>query len=162
MDPIFEHIEANSIAYIAIGACLIPIFYLTRKYTAPLFFYILETVLYAGLFHLAFGGAVRFLAWFRDASKFRYWETSVEDLKFTTPLANFWMRDQYVPVALFYVECVALAIIVFIVVYFRPMNLGRNKYKGNEERHGRKRPQYGSRFEGSTAVAGGRAASRHR
>lgn len=152
MDAAITHVQENPVAYGVILACLFPLLYITRRWTGPIFFHGVEIVLYSAIFHLTFAGAVRFLAWFREASEFRYWETDVNATRMTTPIANFWMKDQYSPEILFYIECVAFAIIVFIVVYFRPMNLGaKNRYKSKIDGD-RKRPAYGNRRKQSSFV----------
>ena len=145
MDVFIAHLRENPVGYGVVLAFLVPLLYIGRKYTAPVIFHGFEVVLYSALFHLAFCGAVRFLAWFKGASEFRQVDTAgaVQIKDFTTPLTNFWMRDQYVPVGLFYFECLAIFVILCIVVYYRPMSLGKNYYKGkdNRSRVG-KRPKY--------------------
>lgn len=133
MEIVIAHVQDNAFMY-ALGALVaIPIIYATRQYSVPILFHTFETIIYMTIFHVVFAGMVRAASWFRNETTMdrAFEETARNDVVWTTPVTRFWDRALYEPANLFYAECVVACVIVFIVVYFRPMKTPtKNKYKG--------------------------------
>lgn len=150
MEAVIQHVQQHMAGYIALSVCIVPLLYVFREITKPVFFYTFEIILYAAGFHLVFGGLVRFFGWFRDASSFEHVNTGgvVSQVALSTPMKEFWVKELYSPITLYYVECAALAIIIFIVVYFRPLGWGqKNKYVGADGKPApKKKPQFKQQY----------------
>lgn len=136
MDQVVQNIQENTVAYVVIAVCLLPVLYLTRRWTGPVLMGIGEIIVYSAVFHLIVAGLVRFFAWFREASSFQNVDTSgaVTQATLTTPLTQFWDRALYKPSFLFWVEVAGFVAILYVVIWIRPTQFAsKNKYKGKEE-----------------------------
>ena len=137
MEAVVQHVTNNVVGYAALAAFLVPFLIIFRRHVWPLVFHTCEVIVYSVVFHVVFGGIVRFLAWFRDASSFEHYDTTgvVNQLSFTTPMTNFWIKELYVPQGLYFFELAAFAAIVFIVIWFRPLGT-QNYYRGKGDQPG--------------------------
>lgn len=144
MEAVIQHFQENLTAYIAFTVCMLPVLYISRKYSGPVIFHVAEMALYAVVFHMSFAGLVSFFSWFRDSSSFKNYDTSgalITDT-FAVPVKEFWLKELYAPTGLYYFELAVLAVIAFVVVYYRPLGFGqKNHYKGADGGQGSKASQ---------------------
>jgi hypothetical protein len=129
MQPLLEHLRHYAAAYIIVAVCLLPILYLTRRWSVPAILYTIEIAIYMGLMHLAVWMLVGFTAWFKDQSSMkRAFDTkSFVKPDWGTPLLQFWDRAAYKPAWLVYVELVFVVLILYAVWRYRPMRIQRQR-----------------------------------
>ncbi len=130
MEVLVAHFRDYALYYGISLVVLVPLLYATRKYSLPIIFYTLETVIYLGLMHIAVWLLVTVTRWFAENSSMRALREDGRPLdapEWGTPLLEFWRREAYDPQWLVYVEIVAILLIILLVWKFRPLRI---KYKG--------------------------------
>ncbi len=138
MDLVLEHLNEHQTYYV-VGAivfvALLPVVYLTRRWSVPLIQYTLETIIYIVLMHFALGVITRVAAWFKDQSSMKraFGTQNVEAPDWQNPWLTFWDRTAYHPDWLFWFEIVAAVLIVPLVWRFRPMRVRRRPQKKPSE-----------------------------
>lgn len=130
MDVFLEHVEAHQNYYVAGGIlllALLPLVYVTRRYSVPMILYAIETVIYIGLMHFGVGLIARVAAWFKDQSSMKraFGTQQAETPDWSNPWLAFWDRSQYNPDWLFWAEVALAALIVFLVWRLRPVRVRR-------------------------------------
>jgi len=164
MEQLLAHVTEYAIAYILIILCLLPVLYVTRRYSVPLIQYSLEIVLYLGLMHLTLWLLVWGTREFRKASSMRALESpgAGGEPEWGTPLLEFWNRAAYDPEWLFWVEVVFAVLIIYLVARYRPLKIQRGRaWKFNEKKaKGKAGVAYGGRQVGTKPGAMGRGARR--
>ncbi|MFP4501642.1 MAG: hypothetical protein ACLFTT_11630 [Candidatus Hydrogenedentota bacterium] len=134
MDMVLEHVSEHQTYYIVaaiVFVAVLPLIYLTRRWSVPLIQYTIETIVYVISMHFAVGLVVRVAAWFKDQSSMkRAFGTRQEEVpEWTNPWLVFWDREAYNPDWLFWFELVAVVLIVFLVWRYRPMRVRRRPQK---------------------------------
>jgi hypothetical protein len=81
-------------------------------------------------------GVVRLIRWFKIESSFGALHEAKMDPGWYTPLVEFWHREMYKPVGLFYFEVVAAALILYAVWRLRPFKVQQVKPRGKPARSG--------------------------
>lgn len=136
MDVAIQHIQAHLAIYVTGAAVLLPLLYAFRYWTFPVIFHAIELTLYLSLFHVVTGGLVRFFQYFKSQTQMENaLGPGAQEAAWTTPInLNFWQKDLYEPIGLFYFEIGAAVFLLFLVYKFRPVKYNRkNRYKGKEE-----------------------------
>lgn len=135
MEAVLAHFTEYWIAYAAGVVCLLPIIFVTRAYSVPILLYTVEMVLYICIMHVVMWTLVIIGKWFKEQSSMRALGDPERAPEWQTPLLEFWVREEYNPPAIFWVE-VAFAVIIVVGVYrFRPPKVKRKpKRKAAEER----------------------------
>ena len=145
MDAIIAHFKEYYIAYVVGLAALLPIIYVTRRYSVPAILYTVEVAIYLGLMHCIVGAIVRLAAWFKEQSAMEqaYDRAPQAAPTWTTPFLRFWDYQAYVPQWVLYFEGVCALLIVYAVWRYRPLRIHRGrKQRGfaNEPVKSRSRP----------------------
>lgn len=144
MTAIIDHVGEYWPAYLIVIGCLVPLIIIFRKYAVPVLKYVFELLIYAGLLHGLLHLVVRLAAWFKVQSSFERAFGQQVSVDWEIPLNNFWRPEMYEPRWLLYLELAIYAVIVYLVIKFRPMK--RQKVKP-------RKPKY--------PPAGSKARSRH-
>ncbi len=130
MDVVIEHLKEYYILYAIVVVCLLPLLYLTRRYSLPAIFYTVEITIYLCLMHLVVWLVVNLARWFRENSSMKALAEDGRPMDaptWQTPLLEFWKRDAYDPSWVVWLEVVAVALIVFAVWRYRPMRVKRTR-----------------------------------
>ena len=128
MDQVLEHLRANMTGYIILGVCLVPLLFLTRKYSIPLLMYAVEITIYFVIMHVVVWLFVGVTRWFKESSSMRALrEDGVPEgaPDWSTPLVEFWDKAQYNPEWVAWVEIVLAIIVVALVIKLRPLKIQR-------------------------------------
>jgi len=129
MDLVLTHLKEFYLYY-AFGAVIVlPLLYVTRKYSLPIIFYTLETCIYLGLMHCAFFIGVAVTRWFAENSSMKALQEDgkpIDAPDWAIPLVQFWNKEAYNPLWVLYVEIAAVCIIILLVWRYRPLRI---KYK---------------------------------
>lgn len=152
--PITAHVQEHAVLYIVLLVFVVPLLYFTRKYSLPVIFYTLETMIYLCLMHIAMWLLVSLVRWFAENSSMKALQEDgkpIDAPTWATPFLHFWDKAAYNPAWLMYLE-IALALIIMVLVWrYRPLRI---KYKGkkrqfnNEGGSGAKKPPYGHSHSG--------------
>lgn len=139
-DLIYSHVEENIVAYSIGVVILVPVLYLTRKWSLPFLFYAIESLIYITIMHIVMHGFVKLVVWFYVNTQMRALRpdgTPAYVPDWQTPLVDFWNRGDYIPEWLFYLELSFSLIIILLVWRYRPPKLGpvkrRKRKKVSEE-----------------------------
>ncbi|HEX72429.1 MAG TPA: hypothetical protein ENN65_03840 [Candidatus Hydrogenedentes bacterium] len=130
MDAVTAHLSEHYLYYIIGAAALLPVLYLTKRWSAPLVFYTLEIAVYLGLMHLVMWGLVGLTRWFAENSSMKALREDgkpIDAPDWGTPLLEFWQQEAYQPGWVYYVEIVAALLIIVLVWRYRPMRVQRRK-----------------------------------
>jgi len=136
MEELIAHFQENAMGYGIGGVCLVPIIFVTRKYSVPLILYIVEFAIYASVLHVTAGLLVRVTAWFKESSSMR---ALAEDGRpqdapdWTTPLIEFWKTEEYKPEWVWKIEVALLAVILVLMWRYRPMKIQRKPQRQTQE-----------------------------
>lgn len=146
MDAVTAHFSEYYLFYIIGAAAVLPVLYLTKKWSVPVIFYILEILVYFGLMHLLVWGVVGITRWFAENSSMNALREDgkpIDAPDWGTPLIEFWQRESYRPGWVFYFEIAAAIIIVILVWRYRPMRVQRRKDRRRSGASGRKKTSAG-------------------
>lgn len=121
MEPLLVHVQENWKGYAAIGAVLLPVLYLTRRYTLPAIQWCVELAVYSAIFHVVLHYLVAVAAWFQYESQMKMLVQEKVHTGWETPLTHFWDRELYHPGWVFYFEVVVVIGIVAAMIRYRPM-----------------------------------------
>jgi len=124
---ILDHFKENLTVYAIIGVFMVPIIIFTRKWSLPLIFYTIETLIYITAMHIIVHLFVILVVWFKVNTSMKMLRENgipadVPDWK--TPLYDFWNSTAYSPHWIVYVEVAFVVIIALLVIRFRPPALG--------------------------------------
>lgn len=159
MAAVLAHLEEYWMAYALLAVCLIPILYVTRRYSVPFIQYTVEIVLYIAIMHVAAWCIVAVTRWFKEQSSMKALQEDgrpVDAPEWTTPFFEFWNRELYTPPWLVWVEVVAAVLIVIAVFRFRPMRIQHKRGWSFKDKTEKKKtslskppgPSYGARMSG--------------
>ncbi len=136
MEELMVHLQENVLGYGIGGVCLVPIIFITRKYSVPFILYIVEFSIYAVAIHLATGVLVRVTAWFKESSSMKALAEDGRPLDapdWTTPLIEFWKREEYNPAWVWKVEIALLVVVLMLMWRYRPMKIQRKAKRQTQE-----------------------------
>ena len=126
-----KHLAAYQLYYGAGVIVVAPIIYFTRKWSIPLFLYLLEIVIYLCLMHGLIHVMTFLMAAFKNATSMKYAlrpdGQPLDAVDWTTPLINFWDLEKYNPNSIVYVEGVLACIAIVLVFKFRPLKTQKPK-----------------------------------
>ncbi len=125
-----DHIEANLKFYLLGVLFAIPFIYFTRKWTVPLILYTIEICIYFAFMHIFIHALVGITAWFKTNSSIRALQKDglpPDAVFWTTPMVKFWDKAAYDPLWVIYVEYAFMAVIIVLVLKFRPMHTQKPK-----------------------------------
>ncbi len=134
---IVEHFRDNWNIYAIIAIFMIPIIIITRKWSLPLIFYTIETLIYITIMHIVTHLFVILVVWFKVNTSMKMLREDgkpVDAPDWKTPLYDFWNYTAYSPNWIFYVEIVFAVIIILLVLRFRPPKLGPVRSKRAKKR----------------------------
>lgn len=130
---VVEHVGAHQTVYTVVGVlfvALLPLIYLTRRWTGPIILYTVETICYLYGMHVGVGVVTRAAAWFKESSSMdRAFSREKEAVEWTTPWLRFWEQEAYFPPNIFWIEVVFAVLIIFAVWRYRPLRV-RRKARG--------------------------------
>jgi hypothetical protein len=136
MEQVWTHLQENAVGYGIGGVCLIPVIFVTRKYSVPFILYILEFTIYACALHVATWCLVTVTRWFKEQSSMRALREDgrPEDAPdWGTPLLEFWNREEYRPEWIWKVEVALLVVILILMWRYRPMKIQRKAKRATQE-----------------------------
>jgi hypothetical protein len=130
MEVVLDHLREHYAIYVVIGIALLPLIYITRRYSVPIILYAIEYLIYVALMHFFLGGLVRVAAWFKNQSSMDR-ATGRESIPvvWETPWLEVWQRDAYLPGWLFWLEIVFAAAILLLMWRIRPVAMKRRSDK---------------------------------
>ena len=123
MESIIAHVQEHAATYALIAACVLPVIYLTRRYSMPVIMWAIELVLYFVAMHIVVHFFVRLVRWFRLSTIPHYEE--IVDPGWQTPLVEFWDRALYIPEWIFYAEGIAVLLMIWAMIRYRPIKTQR-------------------------------------
>ncbi len=145
MEIVLEHLREYYVLYIITLICLLPVIYVTRKYSVPAVLYTVELSIYLGLMHSAMCGLVAITRWFRESTSMDVLDASgrpIDRPDWSTPWLEFWNLEAYNPSWVVWIEVVLAFIILLLMIRYRPMAIQRAKKKRNFKNEGGA-PAYG-------------------
>jgi len=132
LQPLIDHVMSHTVAYgIGTAVTLLVIFF-TRPYSTALIFYAVENAIYIFVMHTLMHVIIRLLAWFSNQTSMKnvFEDNARGDVFWTTPWLRFWDREVYDPAWIVWLELAFVIIIIGLVHYFRPIQIGKsNKLK---------------------------------
>ncbi|MCA1902631.1 MAG: hypothetical protein LDL53_10510 [Candidatus Hydrogenedens sp.] len=131
-DIIYTHLLEHWQTYAIIAVFMVPIIFLTRKWSLPLIFYGIESCIYFVIMHIIVHYFVALVVWFKvntDMKMLREEGKPPEVPDWGTPLIDFWNKNSYIPPWIAYVEIVFVILILLLVFKYRPPKLGPVKSK---------------------------------
>ena len=132
MEIVIDHFQSYWMYYAIGAAVLLPPLIYFRRWSSPLIQYAIEYVIYLGLTHVGLGTIVRVAGWFMDQSTMKRARGLVGENYnpgWETPWLEFWNRELYNPVWLFYAEIVVAVLVFVLMVRLRGIGLQRKKRK---------------------------------
>ena len=138
-DALVLHLQHNGIAYFVGAMVVIPLIVVFRKYSLPFLFHVGEYLVYCALAHVMISGLTRAFSWFRGETSFKNYagELEADFVPFTTPLnLNFWQRELYSPEWLFWFECGVAALLLYVVIFLRPVKFRNKTYESRKPKPG--------------------------
>lgn len=135
MNPVVEHLQQNMVFYIIGGIAGIVGIYVTQRHSLPIIFHCVEMAFYCVLLHSCLHIAVAFASWFQAEAfvdinmPVRELEALIEERGpgLVTPLVKVWVRGDYNPDWLFFLEMGAFCLIIMGVTLFRPIDFGKKR-----------------------------------
>lgn len=134
-EAITLHLQENGVAYFVGSVVLIPLLVVFRKYTLPVLYHTAEYAIYCAIAHVLIGGLTRVFSWFRAETSFKNYsgDLSPDFVAFTTPLnSGFWQRELYSPQWLFYFEIAVALLLLYVVIFVRPIKFKQKPYKSKK------------------------------
>ena len=125
-----EHVQIYFKFYLLGIAVAVPLIYFTRKWTVPLLLYTVEICIYFCIMHVLVHAFVGITAWFKTNSSIRALRKDgmpIDAVFWSTPFVKFWDTTLYDPQWLLYVEYVFMAVIILLVLKYRPMHTQKPK-----------------------------------
>lgn len=157
MNPLAEHVQQNLTFYVIGIVVGIACIYATQRHSLPIIFHVVEMGFYCLFAHSCiFIGAV-FASWFQ-AEAF-VGSRSIEEVEamgegtaplFATPLVKVWVRADYTPDWLYFLEIGVFCLIILGVALFRPIEFGKKREAPAKPGE---RPQAAGRFQRPTGHA---------
>lgn len=135
MDQVVAYVQENWQIFGLVVVALIPIVYVTRRYSVPVMLWSVEIIIYAAMFHIVTHGLVGLIRWFKVNSEMEMPQFRT-DPGWKTPLLQFWQTDVYSPHWIFYVEIVAFLFFTGLVLRMRPIRPQKAKPKPPPKRPG--------------------------
>ena len=83
--------------------------------------FLLEFVIYSSIVHVVLHVIIRVAAWFQYESQMKFLEKDKVHSGWITPLVAVWNREAYNPKWVFYLELAMAAIVLFLMIRYRPM-----------------------------------------
>jgi len=130
MEILTEHFQSYWMYYAIGAACLLPPIIYFRRWSLPLIQYAVEYVIYLGLFHVGLAVIVLVAGWFKDQSTMKRARGLVGanyNPGWETPWLEFWNRELYNPMWLFYFEIVVAVVVLVLMVRIRGIGVQRKK-----------------------------------
>ncbi|MCC6796951.1 MAG: hypothetical protein IT366_17665 [Candidatus Hydrogenedentes bacterium] len=121
MELALAHIQEHAAQYGVVAAIVVPLLYLTRRWTWGPIQWALELVIYFGIFHIVLHYVVALTDWFQFESQMKMLVDEKVRLGYETPLNTPWVQEMYNPGWLFYFEIVAVVLIIAAMLRYRPM-----------------------------------------
>ncbi len=140
MDLLVEHFQANIWIYLAGAVVVLPLVYLTRKWSVPAILYTIEIAIYMLIMHTSVFLLVKVTRWFKQESSMRALRpdgTPEGAPTWGTPYFEFWRRDLYDPPWIVYAELAFIVVIVYLVWRYRPLKVQRRGRRKTTYNHGK-------------------------
>ncbi len=113
MELVLEHLKEHAVLYGLGAACILPLIFVTKRWSVPFILYTVEIAVYFTMMHVLIWTLVRLAVWFKDKSSMR--ALREDGVTEGTPDWLMWF------------ELVLAAIIVGLVMRYRPMKTQRKK-----------------------------------
>jgi hypothetical protein len=121
MEAVIGYFQENWKICVIIALCGIPFVFLTRKFTVPLLQWLVELLIYFGIFHTIVHYVVIVAVWFNFNSQMKMLEKEKVRLEWTTPLFVPWRYELYNPQWLLYLEVAMFVVLIGAMLRYRPM-----------------------------------------
>jgi len=132
MEAITEHLKEYYRWYLLGAVCVLPAIIIFRRHVIPAIFYAVELAIYMALLHGATHLVVLLAGWFKDQSTMKRAQGLLgQDFNpgWTTPLLEFWKRNEYQPQWLFYFEIVLVLLLISLMWRYRRPRMRRPRKK---------------------------------
>ncbi|NUM55655.1 MAG: hypothetical protein HUU46_18590 [Candidatus Hydrogenedentes bacterium] len=121
LELILAHIQEHAAQYGVVAAIVAPLLYFTRRWTWGPIQWVLELIVYFGIFHTILHYVVALTDWFQFESQMKMLVQEKVRMGYMTPLAAPWEMEAYNPQWLFYLECASVVLIIAAMFRYRPM-----------------------------------------
>ena len=136
MEPILNHLRENWAGYALCAAIILPLVYVTRKWTLPIIQWFVELCIYGAIFHVILHFVIAVAEWFQFESQMKMLKDERTREGWQTPLLEFWKLDLYSPGWVFWLEVVFMVGILYLMYRLRPMKTQRILAKREQLRKG--------------------------
>ncbi|MCC6695617.1 MAG: hypothetical protein IT365_08300 [Candidatus Hydrogenedentes bacterium] len=136
MEPILQHLQANWAAYALCAAIILPLVYVTRKWSLPILQWFVELCIYGAIFHVILHYIVAVAEWFQFESQMKMLKDERVREGWQTPLVEFWKQELYKPGWILWLEVVFMVVILYLMYRLRPMKTQRLLAKREQLRKG--------------------------
>ena len=126
MVEILAHFRENARAYIILTICILPLIFVTRKYSLPFILYILEYSIYMIAVHTFIYALLNTARWFKENSSMRALREDgvpIDAPNWKMPYFEFWNTEFYTPQWVWKAEVVVALLLVGIMWRYRPMKV---------------------------------------
>ena len=160
MVEILAHLRENAQAYTVLTICILPLLFVTRKYSVPFIMYIVEYILYMTVVHTVIYSVLVAARWFKENSSMRALRADgvpVDAPNWTMPYLQFWDVERYIPQWIWKVEIVIAILVIAAMWRYRPMKIQSKRVRRFED-SGKKRvdfSKYNPRNKRSANTTGG-------
>jgi len=132
MELVLDHLKEHYGTYVVAALCVLPLLYVTKKWSVPIILYIIEISVYCAVMHTTMFLIVAVTRWFKENSSMRALREDGKPLdtpEWGTPWLEFWNTAAYDPRWVIYIE-VALVVIILVLVWrYRPLKIQHRKTK---------------------------------
>lgn len=121
MDVVISHVHQYLAQYAVGSALLVVALYATRRWTWGPVQWLIELVIYFGIFHVVLHYVVVLADWFHYESQMKMLVDQKVRMGYSTPLDEPWVLELYNPRWLAYFEVAAVVLIIAAMIRYRPM-----------------------------------------
>src|SRR5689334_5010907 len=97
LDQAIAHLQEHAAQYGVVAAIIVPLLYFTRRWTWGPIQWMLELVIYFGIFHTVFHYVVSLIDWFQFESQMKMLVDQKVRMGYMTPLEAPWRMEAYNP-----------------------------------------------------------------
>lgn len=158
LDLIITHFRENAQAYIVLTICILPLIFVTRKYSLPFILYVIEYSLYLLIMHTILYAVLNVARWFKENSSMKALRpdgTPADAPDWTMPYFQFWDTAAYKPAWVWKLEIVVALLILVGMWRYRPMKIQSKRMRRYED-SGKKRVDYSKYNPRNKRAAGGK------
>lgn len=144
VEEIITHLRENAQAYIVLTVCILPLIFVTRKYSVPLILYVVEYCLYLLVVHTIIFVILTAARWFKENSSMKALRADgvpADAPTWKMPYFDFWNTAVYDPQWIWKAEIVVAIIVLIAMWRLRPMKVQSKRVRRFQD-SGKKRVDF--------------------